>query len=371
MYETCVRQLQAGDVLAQPIIGPCGRLILGRGTALNPSFIRRLQERGVASVYIESDRGSGLGNRSLTAARQSAKPLEEKTQAQKERILRELMDRLGAGRFNAVSMRPSDGHRFHRVYRNALIDALAQPKVVQLLGDLHDYDDILYEHALNVSVLSGMLGMKCGYTPAQMLELAIGSLLFDAGMTAMPAAMLTSPQRLGETEREQLRSHTVAGFEMLMAIEGMPQLSANCALQHHERYDGSGYPLHAKKGQIHEYAQIIAICDMYDALTSPRRYRNAYPPEDVIEFMNASGNYYFDAGLVKLFLKQIAAYPLSSVVTLSNGQTGIVTAYSSSIAHRPVVKIIQEADGQRVPMPYELDLALASTSRLTVLSCFN
>src|SRR5690606_15750065 len=125
-------------------------------------------------------------------------------------------------------------------------------------------------------------------------------------------------------------------------------------------------PLNLKGTNITEYAQIVAIADCFDALISSRRHRKAYTVQEAIEFMFAAGNYYYNAELVKVFLKPITAYPLSSILTLSNGQMAVVSWYSSAIAHRPIVKIIREANGAPVHTPYELDLPKACN--ITVVS---
>ncbi|WP_028612078.1 HD-GYP domain-containing protein [Paenibacillus harenae] len=361
MVERLVRELVEGDVLAKPILGPNGMMILGRGTELTRLYIEKLTERGIAKVYIENSAESS----EMEAAR--TVPVGQRDKQKKDFIYNDLMDRIHSKRFNTVAMSSEKENRFKRLFRNAVIDILSQPQVVDLLCRLYEWDPYIYEHSMNVAVLSGIIGTECRYDGAKMLELTIGSLLFDIGMTRLPASIVQSSGRLSGDERAVLERHTVDGYNLLMAIEGMPQLSARCALQHHEKFDGSGYPLGRQGNDIPEYAQIVAMSDIYDALISPRRYREAYKADNVIEFMLGSGNTYFNADLVKIFLKHITAFPLSSVLKLSSGQTGIVTAYSSSIAHRPVVQIIREANGTNVPSPYELDLA--DIRNITVVSC--
>ncbi|MNP54699.1 hypothetical protein D3C76_1492760 [compost metagenome] len=111
-----------------------------------------------------------------------------------------------------------------------------------------------------------------------------------------------------------------------------------------------------KHHEIDEYAQIVAIADTYHALISRRNYRLAYTPGEAIEYLLAAGDRYFSLDLIQTYLRNISIYPLSSVVKLSNGQLGIVSSLDSSLVHRPVVKIIREADGSNVRSPYEVDL---------------
>jgi HD-GYP domain-containing protein (c-di-GMP phosphodiesterase class II) len=165
-------------------------------------------------------------------------------------------------------------------------------------------------------------------------------------------------RKLTGVERKLMENHTREGYQILWGIEGISESSAKCALLHHERYDGSGYPRRIKGFEIPEHVQIVAISDMYDALTSPRYYRNAYTENDATELLFAAGNLYFDADVVKLFFRHISIYPESRMIQLSSGQVGIVSSTQSGMANRPVIKIVREADGTKVGNPYEIDLTV-------------
>jgi HD-GYP domain-containing protein (c-di-GMP phosphodiesterase class II) len=170
--------------------------------------------------------------------------------------------------------------------------------------------------------------------------------------------LFNSNRKLTASERKLLENHTTEGYQILRSIEGISESSAKCALLHHERYDGYGYPRRIKGFEIPEYVQIVAISDVYDALTSPRYYRNAYTENDAAELLFGAGNLYFDADVVKLFFQHISIYPESRMIQLSNGQVGMVSSTQSGMAHRPVIKIVREADGTKVRTPYEMDLTV-------------
>jgi HD-GYP domain-containing protein (c-di-GMP phosphodiesterase class II) len=107
-----------------------------------------------------------------------------------------------------------------------------------------------------------------------------------------------------------------------------------------------------------EFAQIVGLADIYDALTSPRHYRKAFTPGEAVEYLFAAGNYDFDMSLIWVFLRNVFIFPVSSVIRLSSGQIGIVSEADGSLNHRPVVQIIREADGTPVARPYPVDLAV-------------
>lgn len=359
MLECHIDKLKEGDRLAKSIVGNNGMVILGEGTVLTPFYIKRLKEIGVKLAHVES------GSVRFPAISAPSVFLPPTTAKQRNDMYGELVKRLNGNAFCLEQGDSVKDRRFKRRYRRALADALAHPSVADWMNKLEQFDELIFGHAVNVSILSTMIGDEYGYTEVQLLELLLGSLLFDVGMTAMPRKLVTGKSELSDLDRQLLNQHAELGYRLLSDIKGMPWQSAIVSLAHHERFDGSGYPCGSKGYDIPEYARIVALADNYDALTSPRRYRGSYRADDVVEFLYGSGNYYFDANLVRLFLQRIKAFPLSSVLTLSNGQTGIVTSYRTSIAHRPVVRIIRDACGNCVQMPYELDLSRNST--ITVL----
>lgn len=361
MLKCYIDELKEGSRLAKAVTGRNGIVILGEGAELTPFYIKRLKEMGITHVYLDGGetRITAVPSK-LAAASSSDLKCEDKSS-----LYRELVRRLNGYSCCMNHVDSAKDRRFKLRYRRALADALTHPVVADWLHKLMQFDEYIFGHAVHVSILSMLLGDECDYTEAQMLELLLGSLLFDVGMTSLPKELVRSDRELSEKERQLLRQHTEIGYRLLSDIQGMPKQAAMVALSHHERFDGSGYPFGRQGAAIPEYARIVALADSYDALVSPRRYRDAYRADDVIEFLFASGDYYFDARLVQLFLQRMKAFPLSSILTLSSGQTGVVTSYRSSLAHRPVVRIIQEAGGQAVGTPYELDLASSST--ITVL----
>lgn len=221
---------------------------------------------------------------------------------------------------------------------------------------LRTYDQGLFKHTLSVTTLSVMLGISLQYDNARLLDLTVGSLLFDVGMIRVPQSILQCVRELTLEERVILQNHTIEGYRLTEGLEGVSAVSAKCSLLHHERFDGSGYPFHMKGEDIPEIVQIVAISDVYDALISPRPYRQAYTESEAVEFLFGAGDRFFDAELVKAFLKNISVFPISTTLKLSSGQVGVVAAHASGLSHRPLLRIIREADGTRVSHPYELDL---------------
>ncbi|MGZ7443956.1 HD-GYP domain-containing protein [Paenibacillus sp. TH7-28] len=364
MKQVHITMLVPGDVLAEPILNQRGIVMLGAGTALTEAHINRLKKLGIKDAFIENK--AAQDNRPKTElqfapaaeglhAPEPVQGISEKWETRQEmrQALNRLADsELGFGRPST----PELEEQFRRMFRNTLYEIMSHDGVVDGLIRLQKADPYLLEHSFHVTAYAAILGLANGYAGAEMLELCVGSLLFDIGMTELPAHTFSSTGGLTGAERSAVRLHPEAGHRIISRMEGVSPRSALCALQHHERYNGTGYPSRLKHGEIDEYAEIVAIADTYHALISRRNYRLAYTPGEAIEYLLAAGDRYFSLDLIQTYLRHISIYPLSSVVRLSSGQLGVVTSLETSLVHRPVVKIVREADGSLVTAPYEVDL---------------
>lgn len=127
-------------------------------------------------------------------------------------------------------------------------------------------------------------------------------------------------------------------------------------LGHHERMDGSGYPYHLKGENIHKAARIVAVADVYDALTTDRFYRKKLMPHEVIDYITSLGSQHFDQDVVDVFIRYIAYYPVGTGVILNTGERGIVKKYNKKYPTRPVVRVVTDASGKMLQKQKEVDL---------------
>lgn len=354
LKEVQVTQLKPGDVLEQNIYNKNGIPFLQKGTTLTEKYIKRLRELNIRVVFIKETSSDSKRYDRLDPVIQDPKKI---TDPRTPELVRLKLTRLIESEMPHSHMyNYSMEMQFKRVYRTIVMDITSHSKVMEQLGVLWESDRYLFTHSINVSVYSAMMGTALNYDNSKMLELVIGSLLFDIGMTRLPYYLLKSDRPLTVKERELLDTHTREGYALLKNIDGVGTVSARCALLHHERYDGTGYPFKFRGEDIPEEAQIVAISDVFDALISPRYHRSAYTKYDATEFLYAAGNHYFKAELIQTFLRNIQIYPEKQLVELSNGQVGVVSSKPSGIAHRPIVKIIRDSNGKPIYRPYEINL---------------
>lgn len=180
--------------------------------------------------------------------------------------------------------------------------------------------------------------------------LGLGAILHDVGKMLVPLEILRKPGQLTEKEFEQIRKHADYGFHLIKNVHTVSLLVANCAYQHHERLDGSGYPRGIKGDEIHYFGKIIAVADVFDAVTSNRVYRNAMLPHQGLEVLYAGVGRKFDNTIIEAFRRAVAIYPNGLSVELNDGRKGVVSAQNEGIGDCPMIRILEE-NGEQIKEP--------------------
>lgn len=222
---------------------------------------------------------------------------------------------------------------------SALPDMIRNNDVLRRLRQLEETDDYTFQHSIRVSMLATMIGKWLGYTKNQLIELAEASLLFDVGKMKIPGFILNKPDDVSDDEYEVLKRHAQFGYRVLMMTKGVTSNIKYSALQHHERMDGSGYPLRLRSGQIHEYAKIIMICDIFDAMTHDRPYKKKISPFKAAEYIAWQSGSTLDYKIAYVFLSNLAEYFVGKDVVLSNNQVGTIVYVDVNFPTRPLVKV--------------------------------
>ncbi|MBD2872985.1 HD-GYP domain-containing protein [Paenibacillus arenilitoris] len=348
MRKVQIGMVKPGDRIAKPIFQDNGNVLLGEGVVLNERYIDRLAGMGIDFLFIEDG---------LTADLVPEDTIREETRKKAvDTIYKTMVSFQDPATSKGRTIAPDMGRNFRAVFGQIMQELAGRPNILVNLTSIHAMDAYLFQHSFNVAVLAGIMGIAKGYNRNQLEELGIGALLFDIGMTKIPQKLLSRSGALTAEEHAVVRNHTKEGFDILRKYHDISIVSAHCALQHHERFNGTGYPRGLSGGDIHTYAQIVGIADTFDALTSPRPHRKRYTASEAIEFLFAAGGTFFDHELIKLFCKHISIYPISTSLLLSTGQVGVVSKNNDLAVHRPRVRIIMEKDGTQPKEPYEIEL---------------
>jgi HD-GYP domain-containing protein (c-di-GMP phosphodiesterase class II) len=192
---------------------------------------------------------------------------------------------------------------------------------------------------VHVAIMAARLGMGLGWPREELDRLALAGLLHDIGMLRLPESLTAKTGKLSPQESEQMRSHPELGCETIRSLDPDYEWLAQAVLQEHERWDGQGYPKGLKEHQITEYARIIGIVDIFDALLNARPYRRRLLPHEAVREVLVAEKASFPSYVVKAFVHEFSLFPVGTPVRLNTGETAIVKQRNAEYPLRPVVEV--------------------------------
>ena len=342
MRKASVFALTPGMKVGRTIYNNRGAVLLAAGAVLNEKLIKKLIELGASYIYITGG--------PLDVAEVPDVISEETRNAAVQQLKSVLLESRESGR---LLIKPDNLYCIAKRFINEL---LVRQNLMVNLVDLRTTDNYTFAHSVNVCVLSLLTGLTMGLAEDELVQLATGALLHDLGKTRIALEILNKPGPLTDDEFRIMKKHPLYGYEIIRQAPQFDTIPALIALEHHENYDGSGYPEGKRRDDIHKLSQITAIADRFDALTANRIYRRAYPPHEAYEMCAAAGNYLVRADIAKAFLYNIAAYPSGSPVKLNNGWVGTVLDTPKGYSRFPRVKLFFDDCGRRLSSPQEVSL---------------
>lgn len=224
------------------------------------------------------------------------------------------------------------------------------------IADLKSYDEYTYHHSLSVAVLAIALGQSMSFSDDDLRLLGRAAMMHDIGKIYVPNELINKPGKLTEAEFKAVKNHTAEGYRHLMFEKVGDEYFRKIVLCHHEKVNGTGYPNKLEGNDIPFMSRIIAVADMYDAVTSYRSYRKPMSPSEAIELVMSESERALDYNIVKTFIEKMDFYPVNTCVELSDQRIGIVTDNSNSM--RPVLRMIDTEE--------ELDLMDMSNLNLVI-----
>ncbi|MCL1915971.1 MAG: HD-GYP domain-containing protein [Desulfovibrionaceae bacterium] len=258
-----------------------------------------------------------------------------------------------------------DLHKGKVLVESLLQSITRNPDAMLALAKLRDADEYTYSHSINVSVLGLAFAKHLNFSRQLQFEVGLSGFFHDLGKALVPEEVLNAPRQLTEAEFAILRKHPRLGYEYVKKTPGFTNEVLMGIYDHHERFDGKGYPRSLPGDQISHAGRVLAVVDVYDALSSRRPYKQAMLPYKVLGTMYQMRSEDFFPGLMENFIRMLGVYPTGSVVEVSGGDIGVVTASNPHQPTKPKVLLLLDKDRKRLADIQEIDTSLRGAPMVT------
>lgn len=314
-----VDDLFEGMVLGEDIFGKFDLLVLSRGKVLNQQNISVLKNQGLDYVYIE---------------------LNPSAEAEFEALYEELVNELNEVFLGSGKMSQSALETIQCTLTDLMGTIAKSNNLLMELKRLKVKDLYTVKHSINVSLLSGLMGLWLQLSDEDVLELMLAGALHDVGKSYVSQDILNTPGQLSSKEFEEVKKHTVYGYKKLSKSEGIPETVKRVALEHHERLDGSGYPASKKVDELHFFTMIVTIADIFDASTTNKVYGSRMHPLTALRELEQNQQLgKIDSTLFKLFSNNIYKLFVGCTIELSNGMIGEIAFFHRLSPNRPIIRV--------------------------------
>lgn len=263
-----------------------------------------------------------------------------------------------------------DYERSEAFVEDVIESVTLNPDALVSMTKLRATDEYTYTHCINVSVLATAFGEYEGLPQADLMDLGIAGLLHDLGKALIPPAILNKPGRLTDAEFEIIKKHPVRSLKVLKSQEAVSERVLRAVVEHHEKYNGTGYPFGRMGDQIHHFARYVSLADVYDALTSRRAYKMGMMPHRALKIIYSMRGQDFHPGYAERFIKFLGIYPVGSLVRLSDGRYAVVCGSNTVTPLRPEV-VIAFDEGMRPLEREHIALDSAAGEGLEIEECLD
>lgn len=355
---------------------------------INPADLKLLQTCGLTEVWIDTDKGLDVeSNVAITTVEERNKKTEQELQQvalgesspivhvpihqeiQQARVLLAQGKTAVTSMFNEIRM----GNAIKSSEAEPLVDDISDsiarnPEAFINLARMKDADNYTYLHSVAVCGLMIALGKQLGLVGRDLKDAGMAGLLHDVGKALIPGSILNKPGKLTDEEFEIIKGHPRKGWEVINNSGGANAVTLDVVLHHHERVDGKGYPEGISGEKLTIFARMGAVCDVYDALTSNRCYKNGWEPAETLRKMTEWKNGHFDENIFHAFVKTIGIYPSGTLVKLKTGRLAVVIEQTSKSLLTPIVKVFFSTKANEPIMPEIIDLSKSKESIANVES---
>jgi len=333
-------QLQPGMILAEDLYTPKGLLLIPSETLIDEKHLFRIRLYQLPSIVVYEESAQQIADQPTHEEKQPVNVSYRKSQNFSEFREQYLMQQsLTQEKLNDVLLGEEISENELYDISTTLIKSLrTKSDLFNYLYHLRNEDDYTFTHSLNTAMLANIFGGWLGLSDQEIKDLTISGFLHDIGKLNISPDILNKPGKLNVDEFEAIKKHTNFGYDIIRGYDINDDIK-NGVLLHHEKIDGSGYPLGLKDNQIPLFAKIIGIVDIYDAMTSKRSYHDKYSPFKVIQMFEQESYGLLDTHLLFVFLENIAHHYLGKDVLLSTGERARIVFIHNQSPSRPIIQV--------------------------------
>lgn len=318
--------LQEGMQIGRNIYSSDGAVLLAKDVRLTDEYIKSLDKLGVSGVYIEDTLSHDIQIKSV---------ISDELRIQAIKSIK--------GIYNSPENVSRTINTVENLAKSIIYEILNNKNIMVNMIDIKTFDDYIYSHSVNVAVLSSVVGIAMHLEGTKIEKLTASALLHDLGKVFIPKEVLSKIDNFTAEEEKIYKSHPEKGYRYIKQYyNNIPVTTYVGILQHHERFDGKGYPDGKKGEDISMFARILSVCDAYDNMATESPNKKACLPSDAIEYIMANNGQIFDPKIVKIFLRRVAPYPLGTILMLSNGKRAIVIGNNEECSSRPKVRDLED-----------------------------
>ncbi|MCX7710271.1 MAG: HD-GYP domain-containing protein [Clostridia bacterium] len=316
-----------GWILAQPIFNEYGTVIVMENTTINSYIKSRLMEFGVERIWVYAPDGRKSHQDESSTYEQFQNKYKSNVMA-----IKDVINDLAAGKKLEMEKISDVSNSLYSELNNT-------GYVTRCLNEIKDSDEYTYSHCINVALYTMLAAKWLKLSEQEIKEAIHAGLLHDIGKSKVPLDILNKPSRLSSEEFEEIKKHTVYGYEIVKSIDHISENVRQAVLMHHEREDNTGYPTGAKGGEINIYSKIVAVTDVFDAMTSDRVYKKRATPFEAFEMFHSEGLTSFDTRVSLTFLSNLSVNYIGAKVMLNTGESGEVAYIPPHNITKPVVSL--------------------------------
>lgn len=319
-----------GSYLESDLTTPQGALVLKKGTYID-EYVKAQLENYMGDISVNIDIADDIAEQGEQVHNDYAVELEQ-----------DIKDRALQGVEYMYSNPDSvDSVDAARETSSILLNSVNQSNGVNIsINSLKVSDDYTFKHCVDVATMGMLVAKKVGMNDKDVHDIATAGLLHDLGKVEIPKEILNKPGKLTKEEFEIIKKHPIYGYNLVKSNDKLSEGTKRGILMHHEKIDGTGYPLGLKTSNIHAFGRLLSVVDVYDALVTKRPYRDSYIEQSTAIEMLLAMSPQFDINFLNAFLRCVILYPIGSKVVLSDGKVCEVVAQNNGYPLRPVVREI-------------------------------